>query len=179
MSPGHDRDRFPNASPLEGPDARPPISHAGQLARGIAAALLCDTVFNVPSVLFLGRLPENFGSALASLLLGVNILAGYVGGRVATRAGLPHDDQGSQWTMSFAITVFSLMVAQFTQRVQAALHGPIAVDHAGSAPSISLFQWLVGLAAPLLLVRFGFAIGTFVQAHREGRAHDEDEAGTE
>ena len=50
--------------------------------------------------------------------------------------------------------------------------------HAGSATlgADSGVQLMVRLAMLVLLARFGFAIGTYAQAKREGRAHEEDEA---
>jgi hypothetical protein len=42
-----------------------------------------------------------------------------------------------------------------------------------------LAEFLLTLVMMLLLIRFGFAMGTYSQAKREGRVQDEDEASAE
>jgi hypothetical protein len=143
------------------------VSPRGRLLRGIAAAVVCDTIFTVPwEVVRPVIRPENIAAAVESLLLGVNMLVGYVGGRAAARAGLAHDDTRAQWTMAWSVALVSLLVQLSTMRLRT---GAIQLG----APVMLCVSFTVSM----LLVRFGFAMGTWSQARREGRVHDdEDEA---
>lgn len=159
---------------------RPLVSHRGQILRGVAAATACAAALNVPWALLRGFIrPENVAEAVGSLLLSVNMLAGYAGGRACARAGLAHDDSRSQWTMAWTVSVLSLVIGIATQQLRWAIHPPrvevvaAAVRHPSAAPATMFF---VLFTATVLLVRFGFAMGTYAQAKREGRAVDEDEA---
>ncbi len=184
MRPPHDPDR----SRLDARDRadldRPFVSPAGQFARGVGVAIGVDTLVNVPSVLFLPLLrPQNLASALGTLLLGVNVVIGYVGGRAAGRAGTAHDDDRAQWNMAWTVTLLSTVIAYATARaalhwprIAAALHAATRASGAGTGGAV----WLgVRIAFVLLLVRFGFAIGTFAQARRDGLGFGDDEAGAE
>jgi hypothetical protein len=109
------------------------------------------------------------------------MLVGYVGGRVAARAGISHEDSRSQWTMASVVSGASIVTGVLMVRLQLALHlvrvqpeaAQQSTEHASIAP---VLFWL---AAMLLLIRFGYAMGTYAQAKRDGRVQDEDEASAE
>jgi hypothetical protein len=174
-----DTPRTPNDD-AHAPDAavRPPASHLGQLFRGVAAAAACDAAVTVPWLLIRPAVrPANIAAAIESLLLGVNMLVGYVGGRAAARAGLAHDDARAQWTMAWIVTGLSVLVEIVVHRVRPLAH--VARPATQPAPASILLALCVSLAVSVLLVRFGFAMGTWAQARREGRVSEEDEAGVE
>jgi hypothetical protein len=160
-------------------DERSYVSHRGQLMRGVVAAAACAAACNVPWAFLRGLIrPDNVASALGSLLLSVNMLAGYVGGRAAARAGLAHDDGRAQWSMAWTVAVLSLLVGLGAQQVRFAVHPP-RIDPAAVAqrvPSASALLFFAFFTVTVLLIRFGFAMGTYAQAKREGRPVDEDEA---
>lgn len=154
------------------------VSYRGQILRGVALALACGTLFTVPWNLLAPVLrPQNVVNAVGILLLGENMLAGYVGGRAATRAGLSHEDGRAQWSMAWTVAVLSYVIENVVQQVQFAAHPARVEAVASHSVPFGLLVHLVFFTAVVLLVRFGFAMGTYAQAKREGRVHDdEDEA---
>lgn len=155
-------------APLE-----PQSSPGSQLVRGVIVASLCDAVVTVPWAL-LRRLikPESIAHSIGILLLATNMLSGYVGGRVAARAGLAHDDARAQWLMAWLVTLGSAMVEALVFRLR-----PVPTPPNAAAPGA--LEQLVAIAGAVFLVRFGFAMGTWAQARLEGRVRDDegDDAG--
>jgi hypothetical protein len=169
-----------NRSESEDDDRHKPTR--GQLIRGIAAAALVDTFISVPLGILIPLVrPDNVAAAIGNLLFGLNMLVGYVGGRVAVRAGISHEDSGSQWTMAAAVAGVSVLTERMIERLRMLLHlvhvEPTTAQAANERTVVgAFFFWLVAM---MLLIRFGFAMGTYSQAKREGRVQDEDEASVE
>jgi hypothetical protein len=179
-----DRSPPPDDDPMVVGRSPPAASHRGQVLRGIVAALACDTLFNVPKVLLLPHIrAANLRAAIGNLLLGVLMLVGYVGGRAAARAGLSHDDARSQWSMAWTVSVLSTLIAHAAVVARHAVVGaahPAPTGTPAGGASGSLLGFFIQFTLVVLLVRFGFAMGTFAQAKRDGRAEDDkDEAGAD
>ena len=158
----------------------------GQLVRGIAAAVACDAAISLPIAMLMPLVrPQNVAEAIGKLLLGLNMLVGYVGGRVAAKAGLSHEDSRSQWTMASVVSGVSIMMAEAIERLRVALHlvhvqsAAVATAQTTTPDRLALASFVLIVASMLLLIRFGYAMGTYAQAKREGRVHDEDEASVE
>jgi hypothetical protein len=110
------------------------------------------------------------------------MVVGYVGGRVAGRAGLSHDDSRSQWTMASVVSGISIIIGAALEKLRHVLHlvrPPVQGAPSANPDSAMLAEFLLTLVMMLLLIRFGFAMGTYSQAKREGRVQDEDEASAE
>lgn len=153
------------------------------LFHGIVAAALVDALVTAPAsfVLPLVR-PANIADAIGELWLAMNMVVGYVGGRVAARAGLSHEDSRSQWTMASVVSGISIIVFAALEKVRIVLHlvrVPAQPTPSANPSSELLARFLLHLVMMLLLIRFGFAMGTYSQAKREGRVQDEDEASAE
>lgn len=159
-----------NAPAREGDaSARGVVSSSVPYAKGVAAAVLVDAAFTVPWTLFHKHIhPTNVATAVGIMLLSANVLVGYAGGRVGGRAGLAHDDARSHWLMAWLVTLCSQLVELAVLR----LHPPSAP---AAAPSGNALAGLVLLAGVVFLVRFGFAMGTWAQALRDGRVSPDDE----
>lgn len=153
------------------------------LFHGIVAAALVDTLVSAPVVLALPLVrPDNVAAAIGKLLLAVNMFVGYVGGRVAARAGLSHEDSRSQWTMASVVSGISIVIGAALEKLRHVLHlvrAPVQPTPSANPDSAILAEFLLMLVMMLLLIRFGFAMGTYSQAKREGRVQDEDEASAE
>jgi hypothetical protein len=179
MNLGPDDDRVPDGDRLDDLPGRRGASFRGQFVRSVLAASACAAVFKVSTLLLVPLLrPSGVAGAVSSLLLSVNMFVGYVGGRVAARAGLPYDDPRSPWFMAATVAMVGRIVELLVFRVRGAL--PIA--HALPVPGPSdaaPAPHIVGFVIALLLIRFGYAMGMHAQARREGRVSDEDEAGLE
>lgn len=158
------------ASSREGDaSARGVVSSSVPYAKGVAAAVLVDALFTVPWTLFHKHIrPANIETAVGIMLLSANVLVGYAGGRVGGRAGLAHDDARSHWLMAWLVTLCSQLVELAVLRLRPPGAPP-------AAPSGNALAGLVVLAGVVFLVRFGFAMGTWAQAVREGRASPGDE----
>lgn len=162
----------------QGPSSAP---HGGALVRGVAAGVVCDAMISTPIAMFLPLVrPENVADAIGKLLFGLNVLVGYAGGRVAARAGVAHNDSRSQWSMASIVSAASLVTEFLLYKLRLALH-PVALPASTASQTTERFSaWpIVLFVAMLLLIRFGFAIGTYAHAKRTGQVHDEDEASTE
>lgn len=175
---GTQRDDDPYATDEEGNDTasgdRAMALHRVRLARGIVIALACDAVFRVPWTLVRGSIrAENVVAAITTLLLAAHMLVGYVGGRAAGRAGLPHDDGRAQWAMAAAVAVLARVTELGVIRAGISLH---LAERAGHVLRGSPVVFLLEFVVAVLLVRFGLAMGTWSQARREGRVEEEDEA---
>jgi hypothetical protein len=144
------------------------------------AAAIVDAVVSAPTALALPLVrPDNIAEAIAELLLSLNMLVGYVGGRVAARAGLSHEDSRSQWTMASVVSGVSIIIAVALEKLRHVLHlvhAPVQGTPNANPDSALLARFLLHLVMMLLLIRFGYAMGTYSQAKREGRVQDEDEA---
>ena len=169
----------PDRYDAQGPDeVRPVRSPAAQFVRGVGVAVVAGVLVNVPRMLLMPLLRlSNVAGALDTLLLGLNVLAGYAGGRAAGAAGVAHDDGRSQWNMAFAATALCASAAlgarAVARRVAAMPHATLA------AMGGSGMRLLLQLAVALLLIRFGFAIGTYAAARRAGLAVDDESSGEE
>lgn len=183
MASHHDRDDD-NPSPTTDrhsqtapPFDRPSYSRRGQIVRGIAAALACEAAVRVPWQLVRPLIrPDNIAAAVASLMLSTHMLVGYAGGRAAARAGLAHDDSRAQWIMAWIVTLLSYSIELAVQIVHPAVPRQ---EHPRPMPEAIAIAIGVALTVTALLVRFGFAMGTWAQARREGKVTDEDEAGVD
>lgn len=173
------RDDDPYSADDEGDDPassdRAMASHRARVARGIVIALACDAALRGPWTLLRGSVrPDNIVAAITSLLLAAHMLVGYVGGRAATRAGLPYADSRAQWAMAVAVAVLSRVTEIGIIRGSLALHlsQAAAMRALQGAPVVFLLEFVVAV----VLVRFGFAMGTYSQAKRDGLVEEEDEA---
>ncbi len=169
-------------SEFEQDDPHPAPPREG-LFYGIAGAFLIDTAFSAPAAFVMPLVrPENVALAVGKLLLAVNLLVGYVGGRLAARAGLSHEDSRSQWTMASVVTGLSVMVESLLYKLRVAMHlvhaAPADAQNA-AADRATLVVFAFWITVVMLLVRFGFAMGTYSQAKRDGRVREEDEASVE
>lgn len=153
------------------------------LFQGIVAAAFIDAIVSVPPTFVLPLVrPANIADAIGELLLALNMFVGYVGGRVAARAGLSHEDSRSQWTMASVVSGISIIVGAALEKLRLVLHVvrvPTQVTPSSNPSSEMLARLVLHLVMMLLLIRFGFAMGTYSQAKREGRVQDEDEASAE
>ncbi len=167
---------------LTDPDDRdPPSPPPGAFVRGVAVGIVCDAMISAPIAMLLPLVrPENVADAIGKLLFGLNLLVGYAGGRVAGRAGIAHDDSRSQWSMASVVSAASIATEVLLYRLRLALHLVRLPTGTAAASTERLSPWpLIMFVAMVLLIRFGYAMGTYAHAKRAGQVHDEDEASAE
>ncbi|MDP3275277.1 MAG: hypothetical protein Q8Q09_08800 [Deltaproteobacteria bacterium] len=143
-------------------------------AVGVAAAM--DTVCMIAGQLLrAGVRHPGVAASVIYVVLASKIGSGYVGGRVAGRRGVCHDDGSALWTVAWAVTALSMMAVLIFERYVPFAQGAHGVgpQWPGPAPGLRLMQFVLEALVMAAFVRLGLAVGSWVQAAREGRATDE------
>lgn len=165
------RESEPDVASEPAPERRPPrfpqFTQFARLTASVSLAVACESAVQLPWFFLRSRMhAEHIAAAIGTMLLSGRILSGYVGGRVAARAGVSHDDDRMHWALAWAVTATFIAVASVVAQWL-----PERPSHDDGALFIGLVLHIVVVTA---LVRFGFAIGTWVQAFRDGRVRDDE-----
>ncbi len=170
-------DRGPDDDRLDDEHGEPPLAPIDAVLRGGAAALALDLAFSVgaqlarPAIRHVGA-----REALVFVVLASKLFSGYVGGRVANRRGVSHDDEPAIRTMALGVTALTLSALTVVERlapwVRTSLErGP---QWPGPPPGVRLVQFVVEVVILTAFVSFGMKMGTWAQARRDDKVQDEE-----
>ncbi len=170
-------DRGPDDERFEDEHGEPPMAPIDAILRGGAAALALDLAFSVgaqfarPAIRHAGA-----REAIVFVVLASKLISGYVGGRVANRAGVSHDDPSAMRTMALGVTALTLAALTVVDRVAPWVRlslerGP---QWPGPTPGVRLVQYAIEVMILAWLVGFGFEMGTWAQARRDDKVQDEE-----
>ncbi len=176
--PSSRMDRLPSDDDHSEGDPRDPA--LGALARGGGAALALDVAFTLAGELARIRL-DRFAASVVYFVLASKLLSGYVGGRVASRAGIAHDDRASRRTVALGVTAFTLLALTLARRWGSGF--VLATSHRlqwpGPPPGARLLGFVLDVALLAWLLGVGFAMGAWVQARRDDKRLDEEDPADE
>jgi hypothetical protein len=172
MDRGPDDDRHDEEEP-----GALPIAPIEAVLRGAAAALVLDLVFSVgaqlarPSIRHVGA-----REAIVYVVLASKLFSGYVGGRVANRAGVAHDDEAAMRTMALGVTALTLSARTLVDRIVPWIRlsleqGP---QWPGPPPGVRLVHFVAEVLLLTAMLSFGFKMGSWAQARRDGKVRDEE-----
>lgn len=170
-------DRGPDDDRYEDEHGEPPLAPIEAVLRGGAAALALDVMFSVgaqlarPAIRHVGA-----RDAIVFAVLASKLFSGYVGGRVANRAGVAHDDESAMRTMALGVTALTLSALTVVERVAPWVRvslerGP---QWPGPPPGVRLVQFAVEVLILTGMLTFAFKIGAWAQARRDDKVQDEE-----
>ncbi|MFO0558033.1 MAG: hypothetical protein U0269_08430 [Polyangiales bacterium] len=170
-------DRGPDDDRYDDEHGEPPLAPIEAVLRGGAAALALDLLFSVgaqlarPAIRHVGA-----RDAIVYAVLASKMFSGYVGGRVANRAGVAHDDESAMRTMALGVTALTLsaltVVERFAPWIRLSLErGP---QWPGPPPGVRLVQFVAEVLLLTAMLSFGFKMGSWAQARRDDKVQDEE-----
>ncbi|MBL8681757.1 MAG: hypothetical protein JNK05_21495 [Myxococcales bacterium] len=169
--PDDDRDRFDDER------GEPPSAPVEAILRGGAAALALDLAFSLGAQFARPAIRHpGFAAALVYVVYASKLFSGYVGGRVASRAGVAHDDRDALRTMALGVTALTMAASVIVDRLApwvrvARSAGP---QWSGPPPGVRLVHFVFEVVLLSFLLVFGFAMGTWAQARRDDKVQDEE-----
>jgi hypothetical protein len=150
------------------------------LVRGGGAAWAADVALSLVGELARVRW-DRFAPSIVYFVLASKLLSGYVGGRVASRAGVSHEDRSARRTMALGVTAFTLLGLTAARRVVPAL--VTAADRRlqwpGPPPGVRLLGFVLEVALLAWLLGLGFGMGAWTQARQDHKLTDEERSADE
>jgi hypothetical protein len=169
--PDDDRDRFDDE---RGDAPAPPLD---AILRGGGAALALDLLFSVGMQLARPAIKHaGLAAATAYAVLASKLFSGYVGGRIASRRGVAHDDVGSRRTMALGVTAFTMAAMVIVDRALpwARLVQQVGPQWPGPPPGVRLVAFVFEVILLSWMVSFGLEMGIWAQARRDDKVQDEE-----
>jgi hypothetical protein len=147
------------------------------VVRGVGAALALDLFFSIGAQFARPAIRHpGLAAAMVYVVLASKLFSGYVGGRVASRGGVAHNDQSALRTMALGVTTLTMAASLFVDRMAPWIRlslerGP---QWPGPPPGVRLVQFVFEVLLLTWLIGFGFEMGTWAQARRDDKVQDEE-----